>query len=186
MRHSAVVAIGGDSISNDIAMMTQVSLEESEEIKTRYGSAKAAMASTDLDFELPHQADETPRKASEHEVSRYVEARMTEIFQMVRREIDRADIDAPVSFGAVLTGGGALLKNCASLGEEILDAQVKIGIPKGLSGVVDVAASPIYATAIGLVQHTSMKRHEFDFAGANGAGVGQLMKNIGGWFREFF
>tara|TARA_Y100000590_G_scaffold466572_1_gene642467 strand:+ start:522 stop:1790 length:1269 start_codon:yes stop_codon:yes gene_type:complete len=186
IRHSAVVAIGGDSISNDIAMMTQVSLEDSEEIKTRYGSAKAAMASTDLDFELPHQADETPRKASEHEVSRYVEARMTEIFQMVRREIDRADIDAPVSLGAVLTGGGALLKNCASLGEEILDAQVKIGIPKGLSGVVDVAASPIYATAIGLVQQPSSKKHEFKFAGTNGAGVGKLVKNIGEWFRDFF
>ena len=186
VRHSAVIALGGDSISNDLAMMTQVSIEEAEEIKNNYGSAKAAMASTDLEFDLPHSASETPRKASEHEVSRYVEARMTEIFQMVKREIERADIENPVSFGVVLTGGGSLLKNAASLGEEILDAQVKIGIPKGLSGVVDVAASPIYATAIGLVQHPTLAHKEYDPVHRRSASMGKLVENIGGWFRGFF
>jgi cell division protein FtsA len=186
VRHSAVIALGGNSISNDLAMMTQVSIEEAEEIKNNYGSAKAAMASTDLEFELPHSAGETPRKASEHEVSRYVEARMTEIFQMVKREIERADIENPVSFGVVLTGGGSLLKNAASLGEEILDAQVKIGIPKGLSGVVDVAASPIYATAIGLVQHPTLAHEEYGPVHRRSASMGKLVENIGGWFRGFF
>ena len=186
VRHSAVIALGGDSISNDLAMMTQVSIEEAEEIKNNYGSAKAAMASTDLEFELPHSTSETPRKASEHEVSRYVEARMTEIFQMVKREIERADIENPVSFGVVLTGGGSLLKNAASLGEEILDAQVKIGIPKGLSGVVDVAASPIYATAIGLVQHPTLTHEGYDPVHRRSANMGKLVENIGGWFRGFF
>ena len=186
VRHSAVIALGGDSISNDLAMMTQVSIEEAEEIKNNYGSAKAAMASTDLEFELPHSADETPRKASEHEVSRYVEARMTEIFQMVKREIERADIANPVSFGVVLTGGGSLLKNAASLGEEILDAQVKIGIPKGLSGVVDVAASPIYATAIGLVQHPTLAHEQYDPVHQRSASMGKIVKNVGEWFRGFF
>jgi len=186
VRHSAVIALGGDSISNDLAMMTQVSIEEAEEIKNNYGSAKAAMASTDLEFELPHSAGETPRKASEHEVSRYVEARMTEIFQMVKREIERADIANPVSFGVVLTGGGSLLKNAASLGEEILNAQVKIGIPKGLSGVVDVAASPIYATAIGLVQHPTLAHEQYDPVHQRSASMGKIVKNVGEWFREFF
>ena len=186
VRHSAVIAFGGDSISNDLAMMTQVSIEEAEEIKNNYGSAKAAMASTDLEFELPHSAGETPRKASEHEVSRYVEARMTEIFQMVKREIERADIANPVSFGVVLTGGGSLLKNAASLGEEILDAQVKIGIPKGLSGVVDVAASPIYATAIGLVQHPTLAHEDYGPVHRRSASMDKLVENIGGWFRGFF
>ncbi len=186
VRHSAVIALGGDSISNDLAMMTQVSIEEAEEIKNNYGSAKAAMASTDLEFELPYSAGETPRKASEHEVSRYVEARMTEIFQMVKREIERADIANPVSFGVVLTGGGSLLKNATSLGEEIFDAQVKIGIPKGLSGVMDVAASPIYATAIGLVQHPTLAHEQYDPVHQRSASMGKIVKNVGEWFREFF
>ncbi len=186
VRHSAVIALGGDCISNDLAMMTQVSIDEAEEIKTKYGSAKAAMASTDLEFELPYSAGETPRKASEHEVSRYVEARMTEIFQMVKREIERADIANPVSFGVVLTGGGSLLKNAASLGEEILNAQVKIGIPKGLSGVVDVAASPIYATAIGLVQHPTLAHEQYDPVHQRSASMGKIVKNVGEWFQGFF
>ena len=191
VQHSAVIALGGNSISNDLAMMAQVSIDEAEEIKTKYGSAKAAMASTDLEFELPYCAGETPRKSSEHEVSRYVEARMTEIFQMVKQETQkrlqlspwRSGIEKPVPFGVVLTGGGSLLKNAASLGEEILNAQVKIGIPKGLSGVVDVAASPIYATAIGLVQHTTI---EYDTVHRRSASMGKVVENIGGWFRGFF
>ena len=194
VRHSAVIALGGDCISNDLAMMTQVSIDEAEEIKTKYGSAKAAMASTDLEFELPRGADETPRQASEHEVSRYVEARMTEIFQMVKQEIQkrlqlspwRSGIENPVSFGVVLTGGGSLLKNVASLGEEIFEVHVKIGVPKGLSGVVDVAASPIYATAIGLVQHPLNADNVYDPRHRQPAGVGKLVEDIGGWFRGFF
>ena len=194
VQHSAVIALGGNSISNDLAMMAQVSIDEAEEIKTKYGSAKAAMASTDLEFELPRGADETPRQASEHEVSRYVEARMTEIFQMVKKETQkrlqlspwRSGIEKPISFGVVLTGGGSLLKNAASLGEEILDAQVKIGIPKGLSGVVDVAASPIYATAIGLVQHPTLAHEEYGQVHRRSASMGKLVEDIGGWFRGFF
>ena len=194
VQHSAVIALGGNSISNDLAMMAQVSIDEAEEIKTKYGSAKAAMASTDLEFELPYSAGETPRKSSEHEVSRYVEARMTEIFQMVKQETQkrlqlspwRSGIEKPVSFGVVLTGGGSLLKNAASLGEEILNAQVKIGIPKGLSGVVDVAASPIYATAIGLVQHPTLAHEQYDPVHQRSASMGKIVKNVGEWFREFF
>jgi cell division protein FtsA len=98
----------------------------------------------------------------------------------------RSGIENPASFGVVLTGGGSLLKNAASLGEEILDAQVKIGIPKGLSGVVDVAASPIYATAIGLVQHPTLSHEKYDPVHRRSASMGKLVENIGGWFRGFF
>ena len=119
---------------------------------------------------------------------------MTEIFQMVKQETQkrlqlspwRSGIEKPMSFGVVLTGGGSLLKNVASLGEEILDTQVKIGIPKGLSGVVDVAASPIYATAIGLVQHPTLAHEEYDPVHRRSASMGKLVENIRGWFRGFF
>ena len=119
---------------------------------------------------------------------------MTEIFQMVKQEIQkrlqlspwRSGIENPVSFGVVLTGGGSLLKNVASLGEEIFEVHVKIGVPKGLSGVVDVAASPIYATAIGLVQHPLNADNVYDPRHRQPAGVGKLVEDIGGWFRGFF
>ena len=186
IRHSAVIGLGGNNITNDIAMMTQISIEEAEIVKIKYGSAKASMASTDLEVELPHKPGEVARKISEHEVSRYVEARMKEIFNMVEREISRADVNGPVSFGIVLTGGGALLKNISGLAEEVLGGPVKIGIPRGLSGIMDIAASPIYATAIGLVQFSSTVASDINLGTDREPPVSQAFRRMKGWFSEFF
>jgi len=186
IRHSAVIGLGGNNITNDIAMMLQVSTQDAEDIKIKYGLAKAAMASTDLEFELPHSPTEEVRKISEHEVSRYVEARMREIFQLVKREISRADISSPVTFGAVLTGGGALLKNITSLAEETIGGVIKIGIPKGLTGVVDIAASPIYSAAIGLVQYGACVAEEFNLGIDDETVVHQVLTRVKEWFSEMF
>jgi cell division protein FtsA len=186
VRHSAVIALGGNNITNDIAMMLNVSLEDAEEIKIKYGSAKAAMASTDLEFELPHQAGEEPRNISEHEISRYIEARMEEIFHMVKREILRADVQGEISFGIVLTGGGALLKNVTSLAEEVLGGRVKIGIPKGLSSLVEVAASPVYATAIGLIQYGEQIAEEFNIGNREIFAGDRTITKITDWFKGMF
>ncbi len=186
VRHSAVIALGGNNITNDIAMMLNVSLEDAEEIKIKYGSAKAAMASTDLEFELPHQAGEEPRNISEHEISRYIEARMEEIFCMVKREILRADVQGEVTFGIVLTGGGALLKNVTSLAEEVLGGRVKIGIPKGLSSLVEVAASPVYATAIGLIQYGEQIAEEFNIGNREIFTGDKTITKIANWFKGMF
>lgn len=186
VRHSAVISLGGKNITNDIAMMLQTSTADAEEIKIKYGSAKASMASTDLEFEVPHSPTEVVRNVSEHEVSRYVEARMREIFQLVNREISRADVPTPVTFGAVLTGGGALLKNITSLAEESFGGPVKIGIPKGLRGVVDVASSPIYSAAVGLIQYGTSVADEFNLGVDREPMLGQVMQRIRGWFSEMF
>ncbi len=186
VRHSAVIALGGNNITSDIAMMLQVSLEDAEDIKIKHGSAKAAMASTDLEFELPHQPGEEPHIISEHEVSRYVEARMEEIFHMVNREILRADVEGPVSFGIVLTGGGALLKNVASLAEEVLGGRVKIGIPKGLNSLVEIAASPVYATAIGLIQYGDQIAEEFNLGGVDKLTGARTITKLKDWFAGMF
>ncbi|MFQ6607726.1 MAG: cell division protein FtsA [Fidelibacterota bacterium] len=186
VRHSAVIALGGNNITNDIALMLQVSLEDAEEIKIKHASAKAAMASTDLDFELSHQAGESPRVISEHEVSRYVEARMEEILQLVNREIMRADVEGPVSFGIVLTGGGALLKNVTSLAEEVLGGRVKIGIPKGLNSLFEIAASPVYATAIGLIQYGEQIAEEFNLGSPEKLTGTRTISRLKHWFSGMF
>ncbi|MEE9166774.1 MAG: cell division protein FtsA [Candidatus Neomarinimicrobiota bacterium] len=186
VRHSAVIGLGGNNVTNDIAMMLKISTGDAEDIKIKYGSAKASMASTDLDFELPHTPTEAVRNVSEHEVSRYVEARMTEIFQLVKREISRADVSSPVTFGVVLTGGGALLKNITSLAEEAFGGSVKIGIPKGLSGVVDVASSPVYSAAIGLIQYGTTLAGEFNLGVDHEPMLNQVAKRVKRWFSEMF
>jgi len=152
IRHTATLGIGSASITNDIAVMLQVGIEEAEHIKKTYGSAKASMSSPDLDFELPMQNGEIKRKVSEHELSRYVEARMVEILQLIMREVSRADVKEKLTYGMVLTGGGSELKNLVGLAQETINMPVRIGKPNNISGAVDVASSPEYSSAIGLAQ----------------------------------
>ena len=152
VRHTATLLIGAASITNDIAVMLQVGIEDAEKIKQTYGSAKASMSSPSLDFELPAQNGQIKRKVSEHELSRYVEARMVEILQLIMREVSRADIKEKLTYGMVLTGGGSELKNLVGLAQETINMPVRVGNPVNFSGAVDVASRPIYASAIGLAQ----------------------------------
>lgn len=186
IRHSAVIGLGGNNVTNDLAKMLQISITEAEDIKIKYGSARADMTSTDLEIELAQGPFEISRHVSEHEVSRYVEARMVEIFQIVKREISRSNVENPVTFGAVLTGGGALLKNVTGLAEEILEGPVKIGIPHGLSGVVNVAASPIYCSGIGLLRYGASVSDEFNLGVDRENPISGIFRRAKDWFSALF
>ncbi len=183
VRHTAVIPLGASSVTNDIAVMLQVGKDDAEQIKLKYASAKASMASPELFFDLPVKTGEVKRQISEHEVSRYVEARMVELLQLIAREISRADIHEHLTYGLVLTGGGARLKNLASLAEETLNLRVRIGIPKRISGEVDIASTTSHSSVIGLVQW-SLFHDESQYSEDKGS-----FKNIIGgiirWFKEF-
>lgn len=157
IRHSAVLGIGSNSITNDIAVMLQIGVEEAEKIKHKYASAKASMSSTELEFDLPVKNGSIARKVSEHELSRYVEARAQEILQLTAKEIHRADIRERLTYGVVLTGGGAQLRNIVPLAQEELKMNVRLGIPKNISGVVDLASYPEHTTVIGLLHWNDVK-----------------------------
>ena len=151
IRHSAIIPIGSSSITNDIAVMLQVSIEEAENIKIKYASAQVSMSSPKLEIELSSEAGQIKRSIPEQEVSRYVEARMQEIFQMVIREISRADIKDPLTYGIVMTGGGAKLRNIVPLAESSLGVKVRQGKPIKIDGVQDIADGPSHTTVMGLL-----------------------------------
>ena len=151
VRHSAIIPIGSSSITNDIAVMLQISIDEAEKIKMKYASAKASMSSPKLEIELPSEPGQLQRSVPEQEISRYVEARMHEIFQMVIREISRADIKDPLTYGIVMTGGGAQLRNIVPLAENSLGVKVRQGKPIKIDGVQDIADGPSHTTAMGLL-----------------------------------
>ena len=111
IQHTATLGIGAASITNDIAVMLKVGIDEAEKIKRTYASAKASMSSPDLEFDLPAENGNLKRKISENRLSQYVEARMVEILQLVMKEINRANISEQLTFGMILTGGGSQLKN---------------------------------------------------------------------------
>ena len=150
IRHSAVIPIGSSSITNDIAVMLRISIEKAEEIKIKYASAKSSLSSEKLEFEVP--LNEESQMISENELSQYVEARMEEIFQLAHNEIKRAGIDSNLTYGVVLTGGGAQLRNIIPLANELLNMPVRLGKPENyLSGNKDFANDPVHSTALGLL-----------------------------------
>ena len=185
------VDIGGTTtdivvyLDGGVRHTSTIGIDEAEKIKITYGSAKASMSSPDLEFEVPAKNGELKRKISEHELSRYVEARSTEILQLVMREVARADINDKLTYGMVITGGGAELKNLSGLAQETIGMPVRIGRPSNISGEVDIASGPSYASAIGLSQ---WKRFGSDL-NINEPGKGfvkDTIKNVKNLFNEFF
>jgi len=151
LRHSATIPIGSASITNDIAVMLQVTKKEAEKIKINYASALPSMSSNQLDIKYRPNRESEEKTISEQEVSQYVEARMQEILQMIIKEISRADIKDPLTYGIVLTGGGAELRNISSLIEDNLNVKVRKGRPKKIDGALEIANNPQFTTVLGLL-----------------------------------
>ena len=151
VRHSAIIPLGSSSITNDIAVMLQVSIKEAEEIKRKYGSAKSEMSSSELEINLDSSKSKIKRSVSEKEVARYIEARIQEILHLVIREISRADIKNSLTYGIVVTGGGAELKNIVSLAENLLGIKVRKGSPIRIEGIEGIADETHYTTIMGLL-----------------------------------
>ncbi len=151
VRHSATIPIGSASITNDIAVMLQISINEAENIKKKYASALSSMSSDKLNIEFQSNNDSKKQTITEKKVSQYVEARIQEIFQMVIREVSRADIKDPLTYGIVMTGGGAELRNIISLAEHSLGVKVRKGNPNKIEGTHEIANKPNFTTVMGLL-----------------------------------
>ena len=151
LRHSATIPIGSASITNDIAVMLQITKKEAEKIKINYASALSSMSSNQLDIKYHPNRESEEKTISEQEVSQYVEARMQEILQMIIKEISRADIKDPLTYGIVMTGGGAELRNISSLIENNLNVKVRKGKPKKIDGALEIANNPQFTTVLGLL-----------------------------------
>jgi len=185
IRHTGVLPIGANSVTNDIAVMLRISKNEAERIKLKYGSAKASMASPELQIEITNNENGKPIKISEHELSRYMEARMVEIYQLIGREISRTDCFDKLTYGLVITGGGALLPNVSVLGEEILGMRVRIGTPRDITSSIDTSNSPQLSSVIGLAFWSS-KSDDILLDEPIRFGAKDLIGKISEWFRGFF
>ena len=181
VRHSAVIPIGSSSITNDIAVMLRISIDEAEAIKIKYASAKASLSSQKLEFSVP--SSEENQSISENELSQYVEARMEEIFQLALNEIKRAGINNNLTYGVVLTGGGAQLRNIIPLANELLGMPVRLGKPDNyLIGNKDFADDPVHSTILGLLLWPLLSNEQRTMQHS----VLPWLENIKRIFKEFF
>ncbi|MFQ6618024.1 MAG: cell division protein FtsA [Fidelibacterota bacterium] len=187
VRHTSVLGLGGENVTNDIAMMIRVPLDQAERIKRVHGCAKKSLVSNNEFFKVPSFSGRPPREISRELLSSYIEPRMDEILSLGLREMKKSDRFEFMTAGIVITGGGALLEGTVELAEEIFDMPVKIGIPTGFSGLTDLVVNPMYSTAIGLILYGSKHNGEIgSFRGDDSRFFEKILMRMKKWLNDFF
>jgi len=158
IRHTAVISLGGNHITNDVAIGLRTPTHEAERIKKQYGHANAKKVDGVETIEVPSVGGGAPRILSRHILAEIIEPRVEEIFMLVQHEIQRAGMEELLASGVVITGGSTLLEGMAEMAEEVLGMPVRRGMPRHIGGLVDVVKSPMYATAVGLVIYVAKQR----------------------------
>jgi cell division protein FtsA len=150
--HTAVIVVGGNQITQDIATGLRTPQAEAEALKIKYGCALSSMVQKDETIEVPSVGDRKPRIVSRQLLTEIVEPRVEEIFSLVHREIQKTGYEDLLGSGLVITGGSTLLDGMVELAEDVTGLPVRRGLPqRGIGGLVDVVKSPMYATGVGLV-----------------------------------
>lgn len=158
IRHTAVVAIAGQKVTDDIRIGLSVLEDQAENLKREHGIAYSEFIHEDSIITIPGIAGRPPKEIKKSVLSKIIQARMEEILEIVAIEIKRSGYSTQLSAGVVITGGGSLLKGVPQLANELLGMDAKIGIPTGLKdGLANEVQNPIYATGVGLVQHALNK-----------------------------
>ncbi|WP_290922628.1 cell division protein FtsA [Halodesulfovibrio sp.] len=161
VKHTAVLPLGGQNLTNDIAFGLRTPMVSAEKIKMKYGCALAEIVQGDEVIEVPSVGGREPRKLSRQVLAEICEPRMEEILTLVDQELTRSGFKNLIGAGIVLTGGTSLIEGCQELGEQIFGLPTRIGYPRGVGGLKDVVNSPKFATAVGLLNYGSEKE-DFD------------------------
>src|SRR5512135_722114 len=151
IRHTAVLALGGNHLTNDVAVGLRTPTHEAERIKKQYGCAMASMVDKSETIEVPSVGGGQPRVLSRQILAEIVEPGLEEIFLLVQHEIQKCGMEELLASGVVITGGSTLLSGMPEMAEEVLGVPVRRGMPRGIGGVVSVVKGPQFATAVGLV-----------------------------------
>jgi cell division protein FtsA len=151
IRHTAVIPIAGDQVTNDIAVAMRTPTQYAEDIKIKYACALTQLANADESIEVPSVGDRPPRRLARQTLAEVVEPRYEELFTLVQAELRRSGFEDICAAGIVLTGGTAKMEGAVELAEEIFHMPVRLGMPQGVAGLVDVVRNPIYATGVGLL-----------------------------------
>jgi cell division protein FtsA len=186
IRHTAVIPIAGDQVTNDIAMTLRTPTKEAEELKIRHGCALRQLADPNDIIEVPGVGDRGPRKLSRQMLAEVIEPRIEELYTLAQAELRRSGLEELLSSGIVLTGGSAMLAGMVELGEEVFHLPVRIGVPAYVGGLADVVRSPRYATAVGLLLDGREQYLRAELAREQGKGLGNVGEKMKQWFKANF
>ena len=153
IRHTGVIPIAGDQVTNDIAMALRTPTQYAEEIKIKYACALTQLAGADETIKVPSVGERPPRNLSRQALAEVVEPRYDELFTLVQAELRRSGYEDLIAAGIVLTGGTSKMEGVVELAEEIFHTPVRIGTPQNIEGLTDIVRNPIYSTGVGLLQY---------------------------------
>lgn len=185
IRHTAVIPIAGDQVTNDIAVALRTPTHYAEEIKIKYACALPQLANPDETIEVPSVGERPPRRLARQTLAEVVEPRYEELFSLVQAELRRSGFEDMIAAGIVLTGGSAKMEGAIELAEEVFHMPVRLGIPQHVSGLSDVVRNPIHATGVGLLLFGA---RGIAHGGERniGAGVGGVWQRMKEWFQGNF
>jgi len=184
--HTSVITIGGNHVTNDVAVGLRTPAAEAERIKQKYGCALSSMVQKDETIEVPSVGGRKPRVLSRQILAEIIEPRVEEIFTLVQQEILKSGYEDRISSGIVLTGGSVILEGMPELAEQVFNMPVRRGAPRGIGGLVDVVKSPMYATGVGLVIWGSKTHAQSRFKVREANIYAKVKDRMKEWFGEIF
>ncbi|HEX9433788.1 MAG TPA: cell division protein FtsA [Burkholderiales bacterium] len=185
IRHTAVVPIAGDQITNDVAMALRTPTADAEALKIRHGVALRQLADPNQMLEVPGIGERGTRSLSRQTLAEVIEPRVEELYSLVQQVLRESGFEELLSSGVVLTGGSAVMRGMVELGEEIFHMPVRIGVPRYAGGLADVVRAPRYATAVGLLLEGVSQLQHGKLSRQSGS-VRAVLERMREWFQRNF
>ena len=186
IKHTAVIPIAGDQVTNDIAVAMRTPTQYAEEIKTKYACALRQLTNPDEVIEVPSVGDRPPRRLARQTLAEVVEPRYEELMSLVLAELRRSGYENLIAAGVVLTGGSAKMEGVVELAEEVFHMPVRLGMPQYVTGLIDVVRNPIHATGVGLLlfgaRHAALKEPNAFSA----SGISSKFTRVKNWLQGNF
>jgi cell division protein FtsA len=188
IRHTAVIPIAGDQVTNDIAVSMRTPTQYAEDIKVRYACALSQLANSDESIEVPSVGERPARRLARQTLAEVVEPRYEELFGLVRDELRRSGFEEVIAAGIVLTGGSARMEGAIDLAEEVFHMPVRLGLPQPhqVKGLAEVVQNPIYSTGVGLLLHARENAQGASRGRGLPTNVQGIVSRMQSWFKGNF
>jgi len=186
IKHTAVIPIAGDQVTNDIAVSLRTPTQYAEEIKIKYACALSQLANPDETIEVPSVGERPPRRLARQTLAEVVEPRYEELFVLIRDELRRSGFEGQIAAGIVLTGGSSKMEGAVELAEEVFHMPVRLGLPQSVQGLGDVVRNPIHATGVGLLHYARRKSEHPGSDMPVSGGFKEVLGRMKAWFQGHF
>jgi cell division protein FtsA len=185
IRHTAVIPIAGDQITNDVAMALRTPTTDAEDIKIKYGCALRQLAD-DGPIGVPGVGERGIRMLSRQTLAEVIEPRVEELYMLVQAELRRSGFENLLSSGIVITGGSSAMQGMVELGEEIFHMPVRLGLPRYIGGLSDVVKTPRFSTGVGLLLYGLEQYQHNQAARQRSNSFSEVLSSMKAWFKGNF